>query len=61
MSNSSFRNGGTYVRDNILAMLIGLQNNVGYSEQEDSEYFAYQKVYNLIADIFGDMFTDLKI
>ena len=61
MSNNSFENGAIYVRDNILAMLIGLQGKVGYSEDEDSEYFAYQKAYQLIADTFGDMFTKLKI
>lgn len=61
MANSSFFNGGVYVRDYILSAVIGLQNEVGAGNwQEDPEYQAYQKVYDMIVDRFGDMFTDFK-
>ena len=60
MSNASFFNGGVYVRDYILSSLIGMQNEIGHSDQDNPEYRAYQKVYNLITDRFGAMFTEFK-
>lgn len=60
MSNTSFEHGAVYVRDYILASLLGLQNGLFHSDPDNPEYSAYQKVYNLVADRFGDMFTNLK-
>lgn len=60
MSNSSFFDGGKYVRDYILSSMIGLQNELGHDDIDNPEYQAYQKVYNLIINKFGDIFTDLK-
>lgn len=60
MSNSSFFNGGVYVRDYILSAMVGLQNEIGRQNTDDPEYQAYQKVYDLIADKFGDIFTEFK-
>lgn len=55
-----FKNGARYVRDTILAMLIGLQNKTGYSKQDDLEIITYQRVYNLIVERYGDMFENFK-
>lgn len=60
MSNTSFEHGAVYVRDYVLAFLIGMQNSIGYIEPDNPELAAYQRVYNSIADRFGDMFTDFK-
>ena len=60
MANSSFFNGGVYVRDYILSAVIGLQNEMGHSTPDNPEYQAYQKVYDMVVDRFGDMFTEFK-
>lgn len=59
-SNASFFKGSMYVRDYLLSAVIGLQNELGHSNTDDPEYQAYQKVYDLIVDRFGDMFTEFK-
>jgi hypothetical protein len=60
MANSSFFNGGVYVRDYVLSAVVGMQNEMGHSDTSDPEYQAYQKVYDMVVDRFGDMFTDFK-
>lgn len=61
MSNMSFYNGVTYVRDYVLSSLTGLQNGIRTDNwREDPEYQAYQKVYELVVDKFGGKFTDYK-
>ena len=60
MSNSSFFDGAKYVRDYILSAMLGLQNEVGHVNLDDPEYQAYRKVYDFVANKFGDMFTEFK-
>lgn len=60
MSNTSFEHGAVYVRDYILASLLGLENGIGHTDPDNPEYAAYQKVYDLITNRFGDMFTDFN-
>ena len=57
---SEFNRGAEYVRDNILASIIGLQNGIRHSNLDDPTYKAYQKVYNLIKERYGDMFDKFK-
>ena len=61
MSNRSFFDGAVYVRDNVLATLIGLQNELGHGDPNNPEYQAYKKVYDSIADKMGDMFDEFKM
>lgn len=61
MSNRSFFDGAVYVRDNVLATLIGMQNELGHVNPNDPEYQAYKKVYDTIADKMGDMFDEFKM
>lgn len=63
MSNSSYFDGAIYVRDHTLAMLNGLMTETVYDHPDgpdSAEYQAYQKVYRLIVDKFGGMFTEFK-
>ena len=60
MSKPGFFDGAVYVRDYILASIIGIQNEMGHSNPNDQEYKAYQDMYELIVNKFGDMFTNFK-
>lgn len=60
MSNTSFECGAVYVRDYILAFLLGMQNAIGHTDPDNPKYEAYQQIYDSIADRFGDLFTDFK-
>ena len=63
MSNTSFFDGGKYVRDYILASIVGLQHVAIHTSPEggtDPKYKAYAEVYNLIEKRFGDIFTEFK-
>ena len=61
MSNMSFYNGATYVRDYILSSLVGFQNEIRTDNwREDPEYQAYQKVYDLIVDKVGGSSSSSK-
>lgn len=57
---SEFKNGARYARDCILSSIIGLQNNIIHDGIDNTEYRAYQKVYNLIVKNYGDMFKEFK-
>ena len=63
MSNLNFHDGGEYVRDYILANIGIRMELVAHDTHKgvnSTEYKAYQNIYKLIADKFGDIFTDLK-
>ena len=60
MANESFNRGAVYVRDYILASLLGLQNGLYHTDPDNPEYEAYQKVYDLITNKFGDMFEPFQ-
>ena len=60
MSYASFFSGAVYVRDYTLSALIGLQNEIGHANPDDPEHQAYKKVYDLVVNKFGDMFTEFK-
>lgn len=57
---SKFDEGAQYVRDCIIGMIIGMQNDIGNAEKDKASYEAYQKVYKEIVDRFGDMYTPFK-
>lgn len=57
---SEFNNGAVYARDVILSSVIGLQNEMGHHNPDNPEYKAYQKVYDLIVDKYGDMLQKFK-
>lgn len=57
---SEFNNGAVHARDCILCSIVGLQNEMGHHNPDDPEYKAYQKVYDLIVDKYGDMFKKFK-
>ena len=56
---SDFNDGAKYVRDSILALIIGLQNKNGNQTQSE-QYKAYQEIYDTITNVFGDMFENIK-
>ena len=56
---SEFNNGAKHARDDILATIIGLQNEIG-GDENYPVYAAYQKLYNLIVEKQGDMFTEFQ-
>lgn len=55
---SRFNEGAKYARDNILANIIGLQNDNGNPESE--EYKALQKLFILIETNYGEMLKPYK-
>lgn len=60
MSNTSFDHGAVWVRDYILAWLLGIQNVLYHTDPDNPEYKAYEKTYDMIVERFGDLFTDFK-
>ena len=63
MSNASFFDGGKYVRDYVLAILLGMKKEVMHNSPEgvdDPRYQAYSNVYDKIVDKFDDLFTEFK-
>ena len=48
-----YKKGKAFVRDNIIAMLIGFQGDVGFDEDSET-YQAYQKVMDNIEIRFGE-------
>lgn len=57
---SEFNKGAAHVRDNILCLLIGLQEEIGHNNEDKPEYQALQNAYNTIVEHYGDMFQDYK-
>lgn len=55
---SRFNEGAKYARDNILANIIGLQNENGNPDSE--EYKAFQKIFVLIETNYGEMLKPYK-
>ena len=55
---TEFQRGCEYARDRILASIIGLQN--GLVDKNGARYWDYQKVYDLIVEACGDMYTRYK-
>lgn len=53
-----YQEGAKHARDSILATIIGLQNENGKPESET--YQAYQKLYELIAANYGDIYEPFK-
>jgi hypothetical protein len=45
-------NGRNYVRDELIAQLIGWQNNIG-NDKDSEEYKAYQRVIDYLENNFG--------
>lgn len=60
MADNNFFDGVCYARDYILSAMIGMQNEMGHVNLDNLEYRAYQKVYDLVVNKFGDMFTEFK-
>lgn len=54
-----YKKGQALLRDNIIAMLIGFQNNIG-NDEDSEEYQAYQKVLTNIELRFGEFMKPIK-
>ena len=59
MGQDEFSRGAKYMRDNILAHIIGLQNELG-NKCDDPGYVALQKLSDCIAENYGDLFSEFK-
>lgn len=57
MAYSEYQNGARNARDNILAMLIGLQNGL---DTDSEKYQVLQEVYEEIVKTHGDMMKEYK-
>lgn len=53
---SDFNNGAKFMRDNIIATIIGMQNDIG-NDKNSEKYIAYQEVLTTIINHHGDIFT----
>lgn len=56
---TEFARGCEYMRDTILAHIIGLQNGIG-CDTTDPKYQAWQEIYELIKKNYGDMYQSIK-
>lgn len=59
MGQDEFSRGAKYMRDNVLAHIIGLQNGLG-NKRNDPGYVALQKLSDCIVENYGDLFSEFK-
>ena len=54
---SEWKNGAAYMRDNVIALIIGMQNDLG-NDIEDKGYQELQKLLKLIEERYGKMMRE---
>ena len=57
-TDSDFVKGEKFMRDAVIATIIGMQNDIGTG---NPKYQAYQDVLETVIDRYGDMYQDVKI
>ena len=57
---TEYEAGERNARDNIIAMIVGMQNEIGHHNPENPRYATLQEVLLCIADRYGEMMTPYK-